>query len=188
MRARSHTFVATLQSVPPDYREKVYRTISEVVWIWHDADRLGAILDDYFLLIPRMCSPPFSFDDYARDPLASFTRLPETAWKRVCDAPDQSFRAMEKASRRENDARMIGLGIWYLAKHLHDLTAQAFQDCPAVLFPLCQGLGLLAQPGVHDDARGVEKQCRHSSATRHSSGPKGCLPWSTTVRKNRRPR
>ena len=144
IQLRSANVLELLKGVQPEYREKAYLWLSEIVWIWNDAERLATLLDDYFRLMPRLCAPPFAFKNDACNPLSSFTRLPEKWWHAIQKAPESSFLALEKASRRANDAYLIGMGLWSLAKYMPQRTVEVFLHGPSALCRTAKTLGCLS--------------------------------------------
>jgi len=141
------TVEALLREVPEDYQRKCLLHLEEYFWQWDAPDELTAFLPDAFALTQRLCRPPFGTAADPSEVLTDFLAEPPAPLvARFLAAPDRSFRRLESACRRENDARRIGRGTYTLTRTLPSFSVRCFESYPALLLKVARLLGCLSGP------------------------------------------
>ena len=144
LRDRGPSLLALVEAIAPAYRPKAIRHVRELIWIWDDdADGLRAALKRYARLVTRLCASPFAEAGYEHLALPDLTFVPANRSIEIEGASDESFRKLEAATRRENDAWLIGRGLRCLVYQWPDFIIPAFKRFPAKLARTAQTLGAL---------------------------------------------
>ena len=168
-RPQIGAMLALAQEVPSEYQDKCAWHLMEYLWQWDTPKELQEYLPSALALTRRLCRPPFAL---TINPAAATTdflaHLTFTQRERFLQAPDASFKRLEQACRRDNDAALIGRGTWALARHQAEWTLACFEQDPERLFHAAKRLGTLPAP-IRDSivralAPGAEETARVSLA------------------------
>ena len=139
--------IALVQSVPAAYQDKCVRHLCEYLYQWDTSAKLQAYLPAALLLTRKLCRPPLAEKNDSTDATTDFlAHLPAPLRERFLSAPVTSFKRLEQACRRENDAWLIGRGTWTLTRHQAGFTTDCFLTDPARLFHAAKRLGALPAP------------------------------------------
>ena len=139
--------IALVQSVPAAYQDKCVWHLIEYLYQWDDPSDLTAHLPAAFTLTRRLCCPPFAEKNDATNPATDFIAgLSSELRERFLAAPDTSFKRLEQACRRDNDASLVGRGTWALTRHQAEFSVDCFENDPARLFHAAKILGTLPAP------------------------------------------
>jgi hypothetical protein len=145
LRDHARSLRAWLNSIVQAYRPKALRHIGELIWIWDDdVDGLRTVLEPYKRLITRLCAQPFAESGYEHNALPDLTFAPMKRWNEIEQAPDESFLKLEAATRRENDAWLIGRGLRCLVHRWPEFAISALERFPAKLARTSLTLGPLS--------------------------------------------
>ena len=139
--------IALVQGVPAAYQDKCLQHLSNYLWQWETPAELQSHLPSAFTLTERLCRPPFAEKNDPTFVTVDFLgHLPAALRDRFLSAPDASFKHLEQACRRDNDASLIGWGTWALTRHQAEFTVRCFESDPARLFHAAKRLGTLPKP------------------------------------------
>ncbi len=154
VRPQVGAMLALLQSVPPEYQEKCVWHLIEYLWQWDTPKELQANLPSALVLTRRLCRLPFAEKNDPTAATADFlAHLLSAQRERFLQAPDISFRRLEQACRRENDARLVSQGTWVLTRYQAEFTTQCFEKDPVRLFKAAKLLGTLPEPTTNKIVR-----------------------------------
>lgn len=141
------SMAALTRSVPAAYQEKCVRHLEEYLWLWDTAGELKDNLPSALKLTQRLCQAPFAEKSNPVEIIADFlTSLNAPQRERFLLAPNISFKRLEQACRRENDARLIEGGTDALTRHQAEFSVRCFQSEPERLFHAAKRLGTLSAP------------------------------------------
>jgi hypothetical protein len=126
LRRLAFELAECVRSIPLRYQKKALRHLKRVLYFWDRPDVLEWALREYLGLLPRLCRAPFVADGFEEKPLTVLTNLKNTYWDRLCRAPDETFRKLERVSRRNNDATLISSGLYSLSGAAEALVTEAF--------------------------------------------------------------
>jgi len=143
LRDRAMQLLEFVTTTIRKYRPKALDHLSELIWDWDDPKDLRRVLEPFVRLSARICRSPFREHGFGESALTGFTVLPVDEWWKIEQAEDMSFRKLESACARKNDAWLIGRGLWSLCDCMPRLAAVAFNQCPQQLLKLAQTLGVL---------------------------------------------
>ncbi len=146
LRDRAMHLLEFVATTGRKYRPKALNHLSELIWDWDDPKDLRRVLEPFFRLSARVCRSPFKEHGFGHSALSSFTVLPADEWRNIEQAQDASFRKLESACARKNDAWLVGRGLWSLCEFMPRLVAIAFAQCPQQLLKLAQTLGVMDVP------------------------------------------
>ncbi len=136
-----------VQETPSEYQDKCAWHLIEYLWQWDAPKKLQAHLPSALALTRRLCHPPFAVNNDPTEAATDFlAELPPAQRERFLQAPDASFKRLEQACRRDNDARLIGRGTWALTRHQAEFSLQCFESDPVRLFHAAKLLGTLPAP------------------------------------------
>ena len=136
-----------VQETPPDHQDKCAWHLTEYVWQWDKPEELQDNLPSALALTRRLCRPPFAVKNDPTEATTDFlAELSPAQRERFLHAPDVSFKRLEQACRRDNDARLIGRGIWALTRHQAEFAVCCFEREPERLFHAAKHLGTLPAP------------------------------------------
>ncbi len=139
--------IALVQSVPAVYQDKCVWHLIEYLEEWNSSAEIEANLPAAFTLTRRLCRPPFAEkNDLTFVTVDFLTHFPAPLRDQFLAAPDTSFKRLEQACRRDNDALLIGWGTWALTRHQAEFTVHCFESDPARLFHAAKRLGILPKP------------------------------------------
>jgi len=139
-----------IEQVDIAYRPKALDGLGELVWIWDDPEKLGAVLGPFLRLLMRTCASPFRKRGFGHYALTAFTTLPSDEWRVIEQANDASFHKLEVATARQNDAWLIGRGLWSMCESSPRLTAAGFDRFPQQVLKAAQTLGVPDEPVRRD--------------------------------------
>lgn len=121
------------------FRPKALRHVSELLWSWDDARSLRGAVEDYLPLLARLCAPPYSPSGHEEEAFPALTALPRDRFARV--AAGAPWEKLERRCRRLNDARCIGAGLSFLARHEPAFIADALVEHPDALLRAAARVG-----------------------------------------------
>jgi hypothetical protein len=129
----------------PDYHRKLVEDAADAYWCASDAKHdLTEALDGSLVLALRVARPPFATAAEIGGVLAFLALVGRARWPALCDAPDASWRALEDACRRDNDARLLRLGVNRLARFAPALVISAFAGAPGPLIAAADALASIS--------------------------------------------
>ncbi len=131
-----------LLATSPEYQTKVVECVSDWFACWDDPTlfRRGAARG--IPLLRRLAAPPFQPGvDIGRTMLSFLEEKDEATFRRILQAPDASFGALEKACRRDNYATLIARGLETLTRWQGEFIADCFLTNPHRLFRTAKLLG-----------------------------------------------
>ncbi len=140
MRASASFLLDLILSLSPEYHGKCQRYLHDIVWRWDAPEELAVALDRYRNLLPRLCKLPFA-KETRPDPLGALTALADSAWQMLLEAPDAVLLKLERAGRRENDARLLDCGLTVLSSSEGTRAVEALNRHPSRLFRAAKALG-----------------------------------------------
>ncbi len=148
MRAHGCALAELALAAPEGHDEKVLHLFRDAVWAWDDPEALRDRLPWILRLAQRMARPPL--DPRAR-PFGAFagffeSGLADADRERLLELPDAVLKAVESASRRENDRRLVDLGLGALARALGSFALACLSRHPAALCRAGALLGCLPGP------------------------------------------
>ena len=147
VQSRLGVMMALVQSVPPEYQVKCVEHLAEYLWQWNTPAELQAGLPSAFILTQKLCRSPFARkSDLAFVTVDFLAHLPAALRECFLEAPDASFKRLEQACRRDNDANLIGWGTWALTRHQAEFAVRCFESEPERLFHAAKRLGTLPAP------------------------------------------
>jgi hypothetical protein len=121
--------------VPPPYQRKLFEDVHDACYqAMRRARDIAAVVASGIELSARVARPPFSVEPLLGPVIQRLVLCDRTIRSPVRDAPDASWRALEAACRRANDARTIGAGLERIARQVPALMVSAFATTPAPLF------------------------------------------------------
>ena len=138
--ASASSMLDLIASLSPEYHGKCQRYLHDIVWRWDAPEELALALDRYRSLLPRLCKPPFA-KETRPDPLGALTALASPAWQMLLDAPDAVFLKLERAARRENDARLLDCGLTVLSCSEGPRVVNGLCRHPSRMFHAAKALG-----------------------------------------------
>jgi hypothetical protein len=147
-----------MRSIPDAYHEKACRHLDRVVWYWDSPENLDWAMRQYLELLPRICRPPFEESGYDDKVLTPLTSLAFKDWDRIRDGPDSMFRAIERESRRNNDAQLLYRGLRFLTLEESGRVADGLLDEPTAVLKTAGRLGALSSA---DRARALQQWRAH---------------------------
>jgi len=145
VREGTPALLELVRSLPLPHRRKAVRCLSELIWEHDDPADLRAVLRHAEQLLPRVCGPLFSTEVDVHEPLAVLAG-PEVDLRAYRTAPERSFRALDRAASRENDARLVACGLRALCAEVPGVAEEGFVSAPTQLMRTAKTLGALAAP------------------------------------------
>jgi hypothetical protein len=138
---------ALLMSIPPTHQPKAVGYFSEWLASWDSPTVIDHRTPVALGLIRRLAASPFESDDGAARALGSLLGIKEnTDLNRLLSAPDRSFKILERACRRDNDANLISWGLGTLIQRVPSFTVDALCAAPTKLIRTAKMLGGLQPP------------------------------------------
>ncbi|ATQ73982.1 hypothetical protein CR152_05200 [Massilia violaceinigra] len=111
---------------------------------WDDVDSLRESVRYLLPLQQRLCRPPFSATADGDAVLSSMARnLPVEGWRQLAATGEQTWLMVERACRRDNDARLIRYGLFSLTQCWPAFTLRLFSTSPIRLMRTARLLGCL---------------------------------------------
>lgn len=149
---------ARAAAVEPVYQLKLVEDVADIYWKSCDDGRdYAAAIERALRFATRVARAPFA----ARPVIGPVARwlvwLDPQGLDALLAAPDASFLALERACRRENDARLLGLGLEVLSARQPDLVIAAFAKAPNALFATADALAALSRETQADVIAGYER-------------------------------
>ncbi|MEZ5352948.1 MAG: hypothetical protein R2762_09960 [Bryobacteraceae bacterium] len=136
-----------LLTIDPGYQRKAVALAGDWLWSWEDPDAIQRRLPALLRLLERLAAPPFSAAARGSWTLGGFLEFENAGHiETFLQAPDSCLLAVERASRRDNDARLIGAGIEALVRQLDAFTADAVVRFPGKLARTARLLGGVSAP------------------------------------------
>ncbi len=158
MREVLDEFVGGLLKLAPQYQEKAVDLFGEGVW--DDTLKKGEMKASLRFLLQcadRVCLAPFEPFNYGFIPLQRLSLLEPHERQLVLNAPEASFRVLDKNCKRENNARLIGWGFVRISDQLPKLFIASFTACPGPLIRAAKTLASLSVPDRRVVLEGVLK-------------------------------
>jgi hypothetical protein len=133
---------AMLGSVPSTHQTKAVEYCSDWLASWDDPKMIDKRTPAGLELIRRLAAPPFETGDGASRALGAMLTVQDGVHL-ACflSAPDRSFKVLEHACRRDNDADLIAWGLSTLVQQLPGFTIEAFPSAPRRLARTAKMLG-----------------------------------------------
>jgi hypothetical protein len=132
-------------ATPLAYRAKAISYFAEAVWRWDLAPTLQRVLPRALLAAERLARPPFGTEPDATEILSRVLAHGDDATAvALLAAPDASFRRLEAAFRRTNNAWAGTRGLSTLIASDGELVLACFRDQPTALFTAARALGSLS--------------------------------------------
>lgn len=137
---------ARAAAVEPRYQLKLVEDVADVYWFASDDGRdLAVAIDRALRFAGRVARAPFAAEPVIGPVASRLAWLDPQNVDALLAAPDASFAALERACRRENDARVLGKGLDILSARLPVLVVAAFAAAPQALFATADALAALAR-------------------------------------------
>ncbi|GEM_PF-1425065 len=134
-----------VQRIMPPYQEKFIKSVQSLHWHWDGKNTIDSRFDILYDLGARLSQRPFSKDTIIIDALFQLFDYDDGKQQsRICNAPDNSFRQLEKAYKRRNDERPIDNGLLIMKTKAAEFTLLCFLHFPASLFRVAKRLGTLS--------------------------------------------
>lgn len=136
-----------LIGLPSTHQAKAAVCLGDWLWYWDDPAEIGGRLPAGYELLRRVAAPPFAPGGGSSNALCSFLSIDkDDLVKNFLCAPDASFHALERASIRDDEARLVSRGCFGLSEILPGFTVHAFRASPSKLFRVARLLGGIAFP------------------------------------------
>ena len=137
---------ARAAAVEPRYQLKLVEDVAAIYWNACDDGRdYAEAIERALRFASRVARAPFSARAVIGPPARGLAWLGPQHLDTLLAAPDASFLALERACRRENDARLLGQGLEVLTARLPGLVAAAFATAPKALFATADALATLSR-------------------------------------------
>ena len=133
-------------AVEPGYQLKLVEDITGVYWPACDDGRdFAEAIDRSLRFAGRVARAPFAAEPVIGPAVRWLAWLDPQHLDALLAAPDASFLALERACRRENDARLLGRGLEVLSARQPALVTVAFTAVPNALFATADALAALSR-------------------------------------------
>ena len=133
-----------LTALSGPWQEKFVRMLRSYVSGWDDVDSLRNSVAYLLLLQQSLCRPPCSAAADGDAVLSSMARdLPVEGWQQLAATGERTWLMVERACRRDNDARLIRYGLFSLAQCWPAFTLRLFSASPIPLMRTARLLGCL---------------------------------------------
>jgi hypothetical protein len=137
-------------AVEPAYQLKLVEDVTDMYWWASDEERdderdLTAAIDRALRFAGRVARPPFAAEPVIGPAAHRLAGLDPPHLDALLAAPDECFAALERACRRENDARLLGRGLEVLSARLPALVTATFAGSPHALFATADTLAALSR-------------------------------------------
>ncbi|MFN0134905.1 MAG: hypothetical protein ACKVS9_02180 [Phycisphaerae bacterium] len=94
-------------------------------------------------LIRAYCRPPYATHERAGCVLVPLALLSRENVARICDAPQRSWRALDRATRRDNESEQVYSAISTLTNELPQLVVEGFVAAPRTLFDAARTIAVM---------------------------------------------
>ncbi|WP_154667964.1 hypothetical protein [Pseudoduganella violaceinigra] len=133
-----------LLALPRERQERFVSMLFDYSCGWENAETLR---DSWPVLLPlqvRLCLPPFESDATGNHTLAALAaNVGADGWRRLAAMPDSTWRAIEQACRRDNDASLIRYGLFGLTEAMPDFVLSTLISAPKRLMQSMSLVGCL---------------------------------------------
>jgi hypothetical protein len=127
------------------WQDKFIDSVRDLHWYWDGEDIIDKRYDELYALSERLSQKPFSEETIITDEIFElFDANNREQQDGIINAPDNSFRQLEKACRRDNDARCINKGLFVIHTKAGDFIQSCFLHFPAFIFKVAKLLGTLS--------------------------------------------
>jgi len=131
--------------IAPPWQDKFIDSVRDLHWYWNDEDIIDKRYDELYALSERLSQKPFSEETIITDEMFElFDANNREQQDGIINAPDNSFRQLEKACRRANDARCINKGLHVICENASGFILSCFVRFPALMFRVAKRLGTLS--------------------------------------------
>ncbi|MGV8118639.1 MAG: hypothetical protein AB2L14_02635 [Candidatus Xenobiia bacterium LiM19] len=135
----------TVCRIASPWQEKFIDSVRSLHWHWDGEDIIDKRYDELYALSERLSQRPFSEETIITDELLElFDANNREQQDGIINAQDNSFRQLEKACRRDNDARCINKGLHVICEKASGFILSCFLHFPAFLFKVAKLLGTLS--------------------------------------------
>lgn len=133
-------------AVEPGYQLKFVEDVADIYWKACDDGRdYAAAIERALRFASRVARAPFAAEPVIGPVARWLAWLDPQDVDALLATPDTSFLALERACRRENDARLLGCGLEVLSERLPTLVAASFAASPNALFAAADALAALSR-------------------------------------------
>lgn len=133
-------------AVEPGYQLKFVEDIADIYWKACDDGRdYAAAIERAFRFASRVARAPFAAEPVIGPVARWLAWLDPQDVDALLATPDASFLALERACRRENDARLLGRGLEVLSERLPALVTASFAVSSNALFATADALAALSR-------------------------------------------
>lgn len=144
VREHGGWLLESLAAITIPYRPKALLHWRELLWIWDDdVDGLRRVLEPYSCLLAKIAAPPFSPGGYDHFAITDLTFIAEKHWPGIEKVPDENWQQVHDATRRRNDALLIGRGFRCLAFQWPELTTAGLNRAVGSFLRVAKNLGAL---------------------------------------------
>lgn len=134
-----------LTSLPPEWKYKYVRMLSDHASGWENAETLHLSFAALLPLQLRLCSAPFSPSADGDAALSAMAEhLPAHGWRKLLEADNRTWLIVERAYRRDNDSNLINRGLHGLALVWPEFVLNSFTRASGRLMRTARLLGCLA--------------------------------------------
>lgn len=145
LRDRAADLVTLIEGVAMDFRPKALEHLDALIRVWDwDVAGLEHALGRYAVLLKRLCRPPFSTGGYAHRVLPDLSFADVRHWEAITALPEKTWLKLESATRRENDANLIGDGLRCLVCQWPELAIDALRSAPSNITKTAHTLGAMS--------------------------------------------
>lgn len=145
-------------AVEPGYQLKLVEDVTGVYWPSCDDGRdFREAIDRALRFAGRVARAPFAAEPVIGPVARWLAWLDPQGLEILLAAPDASFLALERACRRENDARLLGRGLEMLSARQPALVIAAFAAAPNALFATADTLAALSRETQAEVIAGYER-------------------------------
>jgi len=136
---------ATIRAIPEAYVEQWVGDVNEFILQDIETSILAEVITDAITLATRLAKPPFLTDSCRELVFSGLVQLRDaTLRQQVLNAPVESLKCIDKASRRENNAKLISWGLTNLLKELPAFTVTCLYSTPNKLVKTAKQLAPLS--------------------------------------------
>lgn len=133
-------------AIDPEYQLKLVEDVAGMYWQWCDDGRdFAEAIDRALRFAGRVARAPFAVAPVIGPAARWLAWLDPRNLDALLSAPDAAFLALERACRRENDARLLGRGLEVLSARQPGLVVRAFAGAQNALFLTADRLAALSR-------------------------------------------